>query len=352
MDQSTLQDYLDTLDVSEHCSDAALTQAYRDLVKVWHPDRFAHDDRLRLKAQEQLKDINHAYESLRQYRRETSSSQARSTDESRAPSDASQSSASEQQGDVVYCGTCGQALRVPLVSGATYIRCPACGHEQDRSGTPRPRRERRASAAAEEPKVSSTTSDDNDGVTPDWRRAANVLVWAGLGFLVAGLVRGLVAPEGPEPATYRNVAEAQPLTPTPDARIQALEAAAEKDPKDRQSRVWLGDLFFDAEQYPQAITWYEQAITLNPGDPNVSTDLGVAYYYTNQPDRALAQFDKSLATDPKHIKTLLNLGIVRAFGKKDLTGAARVWEQVVAMAPDSPEGQAAKKGLEGVKNAR
>lgn len=37
-------------------------QAYRDLVNVWHPDRFGHDERLRLKAQEKLKEINGAYE--------------------------------------------------------------------------------------------------------------------------------------------------------------------------------------------------------------------------------------------------------------------------------------------------
>jgi len=134
------------------------------------------------------------------------------------------------------------------------------------------------------------------------------------------------------------------------AQVQALQAVAEKDPKNIESRVQLGNMFFDAEQYPQSIAWYEQAIALNPSDTNVSTDLGVAYYYTNQPDRALAQFDKSLANDPKHIKTLLNVGIVRAFGKNDLAGAAKAWEEVVAISPDSPEGQAAKKGLEGVKN--
>ncbi len=142
---------------------------------------------------------------------------------------------------------------------------------------------------------------------------------------------------------------AQPAALDP-ARVQALQTVAEKDPKNIESRVQLGNLFFDAEQYPQSITWYEQASALNPADTNVSTDLGVAYYYTNQPDRALAQFDKSLATDPKHIKTLLNVGIVRAFGKNDLAGAAKAWEEVVAISPDSPEGQAARKGLEGVKN--
>ena len=36
-------------------------EAYRDLVKVWHPDRFGSDPRLRGKAEDKLKQINHAY---------------------------------------------------------------------------------------------------------------------------------------------------------------------------------------------------------------------------------------------------------------------------------------------------
>jgi len=157
-----------------------------------------------------------------------------------------------------------------------------------------------------------------------------------------------VAQAAPATAAAPAAQQAVPLDAT---RVQALQTVAEKDPKNVESRVQLGNMFFDAEQYPQAITWYEQALVLNPADPNVSTDLGVAYYYTNQPDRALTQFEKSLATDPRHIKTLLNVGIVRAFGKNDLPGAAKAWEEVVALSPDSPEGQAAKKGLEGVRNA-
>jgi cytochrome c-type biogenesis protein CcmH/NrfG len=142
--------------------------------------------------------------------------------------------------------------------------------------------------------------------------------------------------------------QAAPIDP---ARVKALEEAAAQNPKDIQPRVQLGNIYFDGEQYPQAITWYEQALAISPSDTNVSTDLGVAYYYTNQPDRALAQFDKSLALDPKHIKTLLNVGIVRAFGKQDLAGAGQAWQQVVDLSPNSPEGQAAKKGLEGIKSA-
>jgi cytochrome c-type biogenesis protein CcmH/NrfG len=136
-----------------------------------------------------------------------------------------------------------------------------------------------------------------------------------------------------------------------ESRVQATRNVAEQNPRDPKPRVELGNMYFDAERYTDAIAWYEDALKLNPADPNVSTDLGVAYYYTNQPDKAVAQFEKSLAVDPKHTKTLLNLGIVKAFGKQDLDGAAAAWQQVVALAPDSAEGQAAKKALEGLRSA-
>lgn len=134
-------------------------------------------------------------------------------------------------------------------------------------------------------------------------------------------------------------------------RVQAMRTAAEQNPGDAGPRIQLGNMYFDAERYPEAIAWYEEALKVNATDPNVSTDLGVAYYYTNQPDKAVAQFERSLSLDPKHTKTLLNMGIVKAFGKQDLAGAAAAWQQVVALAPGSPEGQAAKKALEGLRTA-
>lgn len=54
----------EVLGVSEGASAQELKVAYRDLAKVWHPDRFAHDPRLQQKAQEKLKEINEAYEQL------------------------------------------------------------------------------------------------------------------------------------------------------------------------------------------------------------------------------------------------------------------------------------------------
>lgn len=142
-----------------------------------------------------------------------------------------------------------------------------------------------------------------------------------------------------------------PAAPLDEARAKDLAARAASAPSDPEPRVELGNLYFDAERYPDAVRWYEQALKLKPGDANVSTDLGVAYYYTDQPDKAIAQFEQSLKMDPKHTKTMLNMGIVKAFGKQDLAGASAAWQQVIATAPDSPEAQAAKKALEGLQQA-
>lgn len=166
----------------------------------------------------------------------------------------------------------------------------------------------------------------------------------------AGTAR-IAAPTAQAAPAAANPPSAPQPAPIDPERVKALESVAAQNAKDPQPRVLLGNMFFDAEQYPVAIRWYEDALKLNPSDTNVSTDLGVAYYYTNQPDRALAQFDHSLSVDPKHIKTLLNVGIVRAFGKQDLPGAAKAWQQVVDLDPSSPEGEAAKKGLDGIKSA-
>ena len=44
-----------------------IRESYRDLVKVWHPDRFAHDPKLQQKAEEKLKEINLAYQAILDY---------------------------------------------------------------------------------------------------------------------------------------------------------------------------------------------------------------------------------------------------------------------------------------------
>jgi cytochrome c-type biogenesis protein CcmH/NrfG len=139
--------------------------------------------------------------------------------------------------------------------------------------------------------------------------------------------------------------------PLDEAKASSMKTIAEQNPSDADTRIQLGNMYFDASRYQEAATWYEQGLKLRPKDPNVSTDLGISYYYMNDPDRALAQFDKSLQIDPRHAKTLLNVGIVRAFGKQDMKGAADVWQKILEVAPASEEAQAARQALDGLRSA-
>ncbi|HLC42841.1 MAG TPA: J domain-containing protein [Methylomirabilota bacterium] len=62
-----LERYYVALGLRPGASPDEIRQAYRNLVKVWHPDRFS-DDRLRQNAEEKLKEINEAYNRLRHAR--------------------------------------------------------------------------------------------------------------------------------------------------------------------------------------------------------------------------------------------------------------------------------------------
>ena len=58
---------IETLGLQSGASQEDINQAYRDLVTVWHPDRFANNLRLQKKAEENLKEINAAYEFIRSF---------------------------------------------------------------------------------------------------------------------------------------------------------------------------------------------------------------------------------------------------------------------------------------------
>jgi hypothetical protein len=66
MDDELRQLY-EVLGIPQGASEAELRRAYRELVKKWHPDRFAQNPLLHKKAEEKLKQINQAYELLLQH---------------------------------------------------------------------------------------------------------------------------------------------------------------------------------------------------------------------------------------------------------------------------------------------
>lgn len=132
--------------------------------------------------------------------------------------------------------------------------------------------------------------------------------------------------------------------PTP-AQLQAmleqsaapLLSAVEKDPKDFDNLVKLGNLYYDGKQYPQSVQYYDRALKVHPDNADVRTDLGTAYWYMGNADQAITEFKKSLSVRPDHPGTLFNLGVVKWQGKFDPAGAVQAWEELLKRNPNYPQ---------------
>ena len=113
-----------------------------------------------------------------------------------------------------------------------------------------------------------------------------------IAFGMAGVFFGLIAGWiiGSQQATLRPAAApvAQQQTTAPSSggattraavldenQVTALKSVADREASNPRPRTQLGNLYFDAERYDEAVKWYGAALALAPDDVNVSTDLGV-----------------------------------------------------------------------------
>lgn len=67
MKEPNVDKYLELFGLTTNFTEHQLKEAYRDLVQIWHPDKYSHNPRLHSKAQEKLIEINKAYEALQNY---------------------------------------------------------------------------------------------------------------------------------------------------------------------------------------------------------------------------------------------------------------------------------------------
>src|SRR5579864_5515605 len=128
-------------------------------------------------------------------------------------------------------------------------------------------------------------------------------------------------------------------SPVAEQAAAPLIEVVNKDPKDFDSLVKIGNLYYDGQQFPNAIQYYERALVIHPENPDVRTDMGTAYWYTGNAEKALAAMETSLKYRPGHPQTLFNLGWVRWQGKQDPKGAIEAWQQLLKANPDYPQRQ-------------
>ena len=169
-----------------------------------------------------------------------------------------------------------------------------------------------------------------------------LLVGVAVGYLVRGSAPSAVNAQL-QPAGMTN-STGQQQQPTPEQLRQMAETQAQpllaqlKDNPNNASLLYqIGNLYYDAQQYPDAVKYYQDALRINPKETNVRTDLGTAYHLMGQPDQAIKEYDEVLKVDSKHANALFNEGMVKWQDKMDMNGAIADWKRLLETNPDFPQ---------------
>jgi cytochrome c-type biogenesis protein CcmH/NrfG len=133
------------------------------------------------------------------------------------------------------------------------------------------------------------------------------------------------ASQTPNPARLKEMA---------DAQAEPLLDKLKSYPNNPELLTGIGNVYYDAQQYPIAVDYYERALKINTSDAAVRTDMATAYWYMGDADAAIAEFNKALRYAPNNANTLFNLGLVKWKGKMDSAGAIADWEKLLAANPN------------------
>jgi tetratricopeptide (TPR) repeat protein len=123
--------------------------------------------------------------------------------------------------------------------------------------------------------------------------------------------------------------------PSPEAieTLMALDQKIAEDPQNADYRTQIANLYYDLGQYEKAVDFYQQSLDIRPGDPDVETDLAACFNYLGRIDKALETLDRVLQYHPGFPQAMFNKGVVLAYGKKDVQGAIRIWEDLLRLDP-------------------
>ena len=86
----------------------------------------------------------------------------------------------------------------------------------------------------------------------------------------------------------------------------ALAQASQSHTQIAQTDRLQGDQEEDQGQWTQAIASYQKAISEGTDNPDIRTDLGVAYFNSKQPQKALEQYLTAQRQNPSHANSLFN----------------------------------------------
>jgi tetratricopeptide (TPR) repeat protein len=120
------------------------------------------------------------------------------------------------------------------------------------------------------------------------------------------------------------------------AKVAALMAKLQANPKDLAALRDLGNLYYDVRDFASAAGWMEKIIAIDPKDEEALLALGAAKFNLGDLDGAEATWLRIVAINPKNAEAHYDLGFIY-FSKTppDMARVREEWNKVIAIDPTS-----------------
>ena len=158
----------------------------------------------------------------------------------------------------------------------------------------------------------------------------------------AAAQQGEALPEGHPPVDGDSGADTQRLR----QQVAEIEGLLAANPNDAGLMAAMGNVFFDANRWPDARDWYEKSLQVASGDPNVLTDLAVVYRNLDDFERSVELLDQAIVISSDHWQAWYNKVVVYQFDlhqHDDAADALKTLQDLKKSNPAIPD----LSGLEG-----
>jgi tetratricopeptide (TPR) repeat protein len=173
-----------------------------------------------------------------------------------------------------------------------------------------------------------------------WNYLLTVLVSAALGSGITWLI-----------TSQRSKSEFHPLPLSPPAT--AFDAGPDVSGLSAgNAAVVLGNFAYDHQRWPEAIRQYQEAIASGVNTADVHTDLGNAFRFSGQPEKALAEYQVAQKLNPQHENSMFNQISLFTEVLHEPTRAVPLCEEFIRRFPASDKLFVVRQQLARIKNPR
>ncbi len=102
-----------------------------------------------------------------------------------------------------------------------------------------------------------------------------------------------------------------------------------------EAAMTLGNWYFDQHAWTAAVEQYQTAIQRGLDNPDLRTDLGSAYRFSGNLEKAIEQYETAQKQNANHENSLFDLAALYLQSKKDPARAKPLLEEFIRRFPQS-----------------